>query len=61
MGLKRQTGFRTHINLTISGDIALAIDEYAGEYGMSRSYAIEYMCRGFLKNLEKEGTDDDRD
>ena len=60
MGLKRQTGSKTHVNLTISRDVSLAVDKYAAEYGMSRSYAIEYMCRDFLKDLENGGPNDDR-
>ena len=60
MVLNRKNCKREHVNLTLSKEVAEKIDSYADEYGMSRSYAIEYMCRGFLKNIEKECADDDR-
>ena len=50
MSLKRQRGPRSHINLTIDKDTSLKIDKFAEHIGMSRSYAIEYMCRDFLND-----------
>ena len=50
MSLKRQSGPRSHINLTIDKDTSLRIDKFAEHMGMSRSYAIEYMCRDFLND-----------
>lgn len=50
MSLKRQRGPRSHINLTIDKDTSLKIDKFAERMGMSRSYAIEYMCRDFLND-----------
>lgn len=52
MSLKRRSGFRTHVNLTIARDVAQEIDLYADEYGMSRSFAIEFMCRRYLKDMK---------
>lgn len=60
MGLKRRTDKREHVNLTLSKEVSEKIDSYANEYGMSRSYATEYMCRAFLKDLEKGGLENDR-
>ena len=50
MSLKRQRGPRSHINLTIDKDTSSRIDKFAEHMGMSRSYAIEYMCRDFLND-----------
>lgn len=70
MGLKRRTGKREHVNLTLSKEVAERIDNYADEYGMSRSFAVEIMCRKYLKDMvngvhvlecmQKGGLDDDR-
>ena len=71
MGLKRRTGKREHVNLTLSEEVAEKIDNYANEYGMSRSFAVEIMCRKYLKDMvngvhvleyiQKGGLKDDRD
>lgn len=70
MGLKRRTGKREHVNLTLSKEVSEKIDEYADEYGMSRSFAVEIMCRKYLKDMvngahvlecmKMGGLDDDR-
>lgn len=71
MGLKRRTGKREHVNITLSQETAKKIDDYASEYGMSRSFAVEIMCRKYLKDMvngvhvleyiQKGRLDDDRD
>lgn len=70
MGLKRRTGKREHVNLTLSKEVSEKIDSYADEYGMSRSFAVELMCRKYLKDMvngvhvlecmQKGGLEDDR-
>lgn len=51
MGLKRRAGKREHVNLTLSKELAEKIDNYADEYGMSRSFTVEIMCRKYLKDM----------
>lgn len=52
MSLKRRNGKRVHVNLTITQEVAEKIDKYANDYGMSRSFAVENMCRTYLRDME---------
>ena len=52
MSAKRCLCPKEHVNLTISKEVVDKIDRYAADYGLSRSFAFENMCRTYLRDME---------
>jgi len=52
MTAKKRRSLKEHVNLTISKEVVEKIDKYADDYGMSRSFAVENMCRTYLRDME---------